>query len=170
MAFNVYKNPASSLHAGFSMLEVIVVIAIIAILATLAVPSQTGRITQKRLVETVELVEPFKAKIATYYLANSGAFPKDNAAADMPDPDKIKGNYLRKVEVRDGVMHLYLGQKLPQNLHEKIISIRPVFIKDEPSSPISWICGVSKVPDGMKSPGRNLTDLEPLFLPGRCRY
>jgi len=150
-------------------MELMIVIAIIAILAMVALPSQTGRITQKRIVESIELIEPFKANVADYYRRNGGNFPKDNAAAGLPDAAKIKGNYLRKVEVRDGVFHLYLGQKIAASLHNKIVSIRPVFVKDEPSVPLSWVCGNNKIPDGMKSPGRNLTDLEVLFLPGRCR-
>lgn len=154
---------------GFSLLELMVVVAIIAIIATLAMPSNIGRITQKRMVETIELVEPYKAFIAASYLSNSGNFPADNAAAGMPDANKIKGNYLRKLEVRDGVMHLTLGQKLPDSLHNKILSIRPVFVKDEPMTPISWICGHADVPAGMHAAGTNLTDLDNTFLPGRCR-
>ena len=154
---------------GFSLIELMVVIAIMAILAMLAIPSQMGRVTQKRIVETLELVEPFKQNIETYYKTNTGAFPKDNAAAGMPDPDKIKGNYLRKLEVRDGVLHLYLGQKLPEQLHEKIVSVRPMFVKDEPSVGLSWVCGNNPKPDGMHSPGKNLTDIDLILLPGRCR-
>ena len=154
---------------GFSLLELMVVVAIIAIIATLAMPSNIGRITQKRMVETIELVEPYKAFIAASYIGSSGTFPKDNAAAGMPEPDKIKGNYLRKLEVRNGVLHLTLGQKLPASLHDKILSIRPVYVKDEPLTPISWICGGAEVPSGMHAAGTDLTDLEQTFLPGRCR-
>jgi len=156
-------------NSGFSLLELMVVIGIIAILATLAIPSNIGRMTQKRVVETVELVEPYKANIASFYLANSGNFPEDNSAAGLPEPNQIIGNYLRKMEVRDGVMHLYLGQKMAESLHDKIISIRPVFVEDSPSSAISWVCGFSEVPSGMTAPGRNLTDVDRMMLPGRCR-
>ncbi|GHA03303.1 hypothetical protein GCM10008090_10400 [Arenicella chitinivorans] len=155
--------------AGFSLLELMVVVAVIAILATLALPSNLGRITQQRMVETIELVEPYKAYVAAYYRGNTGTFPTDNAAAGLPEPSKIKGNYLRKLEIRDGVMHLTLGQKLPESLHDKVLSIRPVFVKDEPSTPISWICGHESVPSGMHAAGTNLTDLDTMFLPGRCR-
>lgn len=156
-------------ESAFSLIEIMVVIAVVAIIATIAMPSQVGRITQQRLVETLELVEPFKAYIESYYRSNGGEFPQDNAAAGMPDANKIKGNYLRKLEVRDGVLHLHLGQKLPTRLHEKIVSVRPVFVEGEPAVPLSWICGNNQLPSGMTSTGRNLTDLDLLFLPGRCR-
>lgn len=146
-----------------------VVIAIIAILATLAIPSKLGETTQKQIVETLELVEPYKSNIAQHYRANGGNFAQDNAAAGLPEPDKIKGNYLRKLEVRDGVMHLHLGQKLPSKLHNKILSLQPVFVQDSINSPVSWICGYNDKPSGMQAAGINLTDIEKTFLPGRCR-
>lgn len=155
--------------AGFTLLEIVMVIAIIAILASLAIPSKMGSITQKRVIETVELVEPYKERIAIYFSTHSGQFPKDNDAIGLPAPDKIIGNYLEKMELRDGVMHLYLGQKLPQQIHHKILSIRPVSVKDSPESPISWICGYNEVPQGMVAPGINLSDVDRIFLPGRCR-
>lgn len=150
-------------------MELMIVIAIVAILATLAIPSQMGATTQKRIVESIELVEPYKAAIVSHFVFSSGEFPEDNDAAGLPAPNKIIGNYLEKMEVRDGAMHLYMGQELPENLHHKILSIRPVFVKDSPGSPISWICGLNPVPDGMTAAGTNLTDLDRMFLPGRCR-
>lgn len=154
---------------GFSLIEIMVVIAIIAILATLAMPSQLGRVTQKRVIETLELVEPYKANISAYYHTHSGEFPANNEDAGLPEPRHIIGNYLQKMEVREGVMHLYLGQNLPQNLHNKIISIQPIFVKESPNSPISWICGLNKTPAGLQAAGLNLTDVDKVFLPGRCR-
>jgi len=157
------------LQYGFSLIEMMLVLAIIAILATIAMPSKLGEITQKRVIETLELVEPYKTSITNYYVLHAGNFPEGNEEAGLPEADKIIGNYMRKMEVRDGAMHLHLGQKLPEQLHNKIISLRPVFVKDSPNSPVSWICGNNEVPSGMTASGTNLTDVEAIFLPGRCR-
>ena len=146
-----------------------VVIAIIAILATLAIPSQTGAITQRKVLESYELVAPYKESIESYFKLHSGEFPNNNEEAGLPEPRKILGNYLEKMEVREGVMHLYFGQKMPEILHGKILSIRPVFVKDSPNSPLSWICGFNDIPDGMTGAGLNLTNMDAIFLPGRCR-
>lgn len=159
----------AKMQNAFTLIEVMLVVAIIAILATLALPSQLGRITQQKIIETIDLVAPYKPKIVNSYRANSGKFPDDNLAAGIPEADKIKGKYLNKVEVRDGAMHLYLGQNLSSGLNNKIISLRPVFIKDSLDSPVSWVCGYEDIPDAMQAAGTNLTDVDKFVLPGRCR-
>lgn len=154
---------------GFSLIEIMVVIAIVAIIATLALPSQTGAITQRKVLESYKLVFPYTENIDAYYKLHAGIFPDNNQAAGLPEPEKILGNYLKKMEVREGVMHLHFGQKMPDAFHGKILSIRPVFVEDSPDSPLSWICGMNDIPSGMIGAGINLTDLDTIFLPGRCR-
>lgn len=155
-------------QSGFSLMELMIVVAIIAIMMTLTIPSQVGKINQQKIVESIELVEGFKENIAQIYHV-TGEFPADNKEAGLPEPRKILGNYLKGVYVKDGAMHLKLGKKASKNLQEKTLSIRPVYVADSRSSPISWVCGDDEVPQGMKVSGFNKTDINKANLPIRCR-
>ena len=145
-----------------------IVIAIIAIMATLAIPSQMGKINQQKVLESIELVEGYKEIIAKVYYT-TGEFPADNKEAGLPEPRKIIGNYLKSLTVKNGAMHLRLGQKTNKHLQEKTLSIRPVFVPNSRNSPVSWICGFDTVPDGMKVSGLNKTNVKRVNLPIRCR-
>jgi len=159
--------PKTLSNKGFTLIEMLVVISIIAILALMAMPSQLNSINQKKVKETIELVEPFKANIRSFYELN-GDFPEDNVAAAMPDADKIIGNYLTSLTVEEGVMHLTFGNKL-KSLEGQKLSIYPVYVDGSPTSPISWICGLDQVPDGMTAAGSNQTNVKRAYLPLSCR-
>lgn len=154
-------------QTGFTLLEIIVVLSIISLLAFMAIPSQSGRYQQIKLVETIELVEPYKANIETSYRL-TGQFPKGNAEASIPEPEKIIGNYLKQMTVEQGAMHLLLGQKL-KSLQGQIVTIFPVYVEGSMASPISWICGYGNIPTGMKAAGENKTTVQKANLPLRCR-
>ncbi len=154
--------------AGFTLMEMLVVLAVLAILATLVLPTSGNRHIQEQVVESLELVERYKANLEAHYLA-TGAFPADNEAAGMPAPKKLIGSYLQRVDVVEGAMHLRFGRKFPESLAGKKLSIRPVVVEDSPASPISWVCGYDSIPEGMHAATDNLTDLELRYLPLRCR-
>ena len=147
------------------------VVAIIAILAAIALPSNVGRLTRHRVNETISLVTPYQYNIKNHYKdpLTLGTFPEDNLTAGIPEPEKILGKYLKRMEVNDGAMHLILGQELPESLHDKIVSLRPIYVEDNPDNGIEWICGHANIPNGMLAAGENLTDIDPLFLPPSCR-
>ncbi len=153
---------------GFTLMEMLVVLAVLAILATMMVPTSGYRNLQQQVLESVELVERYKLPLETSLRA-SGKFAKNNKAAGMPEPDKMIGNYLQSVTVEDGAMHLTFGRKFPESRHGKVLSIRPLMVKDSPASPISWVCGYDDVPEGMEAVGENRTDLDIKALPLRCR-
>ena len=79
------------------------------------------------------------------------------------------GNYLKRVDVVDGAMHLTMGNKFPESLQEGIVSLRPLVVEGSPASPLSWVCGYDAVPEGMKALAENRTSLEQKYLPLRCR-
>jgi len=99
---------AAAALAGFSMIEALAVIAVIAILATLALPSYLDKIIRDQVVEALPLADIAKAPIAAAW-ATSQPLPADNAAADLPAPDKIVNYVVSAVAVRSGAIDITLA-------------------------------------------------------------
>ena len=161
------SNNKSTIKNGFTLIELFVVISIVAILALIALPSQFSRMNQQKVAETIALVTGYKSNIAIFYSFNE-KFPVNNAEADMPEPEKIIGHYLKSLQVENGVMHLTFGNKL-KSQEDEVLSIFPVYVEGSPFSPISWVCGYDSIPDGMTPAGQNKTSIEKTYLPVSCR-
>lgn len=155
--------------SGFTLIEMMVVLSIIAILVTLAIPSSRGRLARPQIEESLSLVADYQQQVVDYYKI-MGEFPADNAVIGMPAPDRIVGNYLAAVTLDRGALHLELGNKIGEGLSGQVVSLYPVYVQGSANSPVSWVCGISAVPDGMTAAGDNLTTVEMIFLPSRCRY
>ena len=153
---------------GFTLIEVLIVLAIVAILLTLAIPNTSNRITQQRIHDTIQLVAMYQPMIEKYYHLNN-RFPNNHQDINLPEPDHIIGHYLQATEIQSGSIHLILGNKLPPSMHGKIVSLRPVVVKDSPLSPISWVCGYDDAPHPLEPVSNNRTNVEPDFLPLGCR-
>jgi type IV pilus assembly protein PilA len=153
---------------GFTLIEMLVVIAIIAILAMIAMPSPDPTIARRQVIESMELVEDYK-KLVAFYHKSTQVFLKDNKEAGIPAADKLLGNYVDRIDLKDGAFHVHFGNKAHPNIKNKTLSIQPVMVKGSPESPISWICGKAAVPAGMQAVGENRTDLELKDLPLGCR-
>lgn len=78
---------------GFTLIEMAVVLGVIAILATMSLPLYIERNVQQQVKEGVAFAEFMQSGVALAY-ALTGVLPKDNAAAGLPAPDKIIGNYV----------------------------------------------------------------------------
>ncbi|ENS9133113.1 hypothetical protein F1M83_002159, partial [Neisseria gonorrhoeae] len=67
-------------------------------------PCRQGWIPARAQVsEAILLAEGQKSAVTEYYL-NNGEWPKDNGAAGVASPSDIKGKYVQKVEVNNGVV------------------------------------------------------------------
>jgi len=153
---------------GFTLIEIMVVVAIIAILALMALPSPDPAIARKQVVESMELIEDYK-KLVAFYNKSTQVFLKDNKEAGIPAADKLLGNYVDRIDLKDGAFHIHFGNKAHPNIKGKTLSVQPIMVQGSPESPISWICGKAAVPTNMKAVGENRTDLELKDLPLNCR-
>jgi type IV pilus assembly protein PilA len=154
---------------GFTLIELMIVMAILSILATMALPSFQDRVIRSQVQEALNLSEIAQKSIEDYYTATK-TLPENNVEAGLPSPEKIIGNYVTGVDVRNGVIDVHLGNKINKHAEKKIVSIRPAIVEGEPVVPITWIHGYASVPKGMTVVGENRSDILPRLLPISCRY
>lgn len=150
------------------MVEVMVVVAILAILALVALPSFQERIVRAQIVEAAPLADIVKAPVASSWTA-SGKFPKDNAAAGLPVPEKIVSNYVKSVVLEQGAVHITFGNKAHNAIQNKVLTFRPAVVEDAKVVPVSWICGRATAPQQMQLRGVDKTSIDDKFLPLNCQ-
>ncbi|ENV5781021.1 pilin [Neisseria gonorrhoeae] len=88
--------------------------------------------------EAILLAEGQKSAVTEYYL-NHGIWPKDNTSAGVASsPTDIKGKYVQKVEVNNGVVTATMASSNVNNeIKDKKLSL---WAKRENGS-VKWFCG-----------------------------
>lgn len=154
-------------NAGFTLMELMVVLAVMAILAMLAMPSVAYRTTRTQIGESLELIKTMKESVNLFYVV-SKKFPHNNIDAGIPKAELLIGNYVERIDLVDGAFNITFGKKAHSAIANKVLSLRPMVVKGSPESPISWVCGMSPVPEGMIASGANETTVSPSYLPLGC--
>ena len=154
--------------AGFTWLELLAVVVVIAILAMLAIPGLQETALRKQVSEALKLASVATTGVQLAYTLK-GEMPANNAAAGIPEPDKIVGNQVKAVNVEAGAVTLTFGNNAAKGLHDKHLTLRPAVVPGEARVPIAWICGATPVPTGMEVTGVDKTDIQPSWLPVDCR-
>ena len=155
-------------QTGFTLIELMIVIAIIGILASIAIPAYQDYTIRAQVVESFSITGEMKLSIRDFY-KDRGRFPVDNVEAGVPAPQHLIGNFVTKVEVVEGAMHVEFGNYVNGNLAGETLTIRPIFVSASPTSPISWICGYREPPNGMETVGEDRTTLQNKHMPASCR-
>ncbi|MFC3149819.1 pilin [Litoribrevibacter euphylliae] len=153
---------------GFTLIELMVVVAIIGILASVAMPQYHTYIHRSEVTEALGMAANIREDITAYYVERL-EFPKNNQQAGVPAPDKLIANRITGVEVKDGAIHVTLGNKVAKPLQGKVLSFRPATVNGSPTSPISWLCGYDEPVTGMSAIGENRTSVDEEYLMASCR-
>lgn len=153
---------------GFSLMEILIALAIVGVLATLALPGLYDGLVRDQVIESSPLIDTARKKVAAYW-AGSGTMPRNNLDAGLPPPDKLVGNYVRSIVVRDGVIDVEFGNKASGALAGKILTFRPAVVEDTPMVPVAWVCAGSAPPGGMSVRGEDRTNVPSPVLPVNCR-
>jgi type IV pilus assembly protein PilA len=155
-------------RAGFTLIELLVVIAIIAILALIAMPNVQDKLVRDQIVEATKIADIAKTPIASAW-STTKTLPADNAAAGLPQADKIVGNYVSAVTVEGGAIHITFGNHANAGILGKVLTLRPAVVEDAPVVPVAWVCAKAGVPDKMTAQGTDRTTVPLQFLPLNCR-
>jgi len=126
------------IQKGFTFIELMVVVLIIIELAAVAIPAYTDYLLRSKVSEAMLLSITVKQAIIDYY-AYHGKFPANNQAAGILEPEFLQGNYVSKIEVIEGVIHITLGNHAGFSLTGLIFTLRPEVVADYPSR-ILWSC------------------------------
>lgn len=153
---------------AFTLIELMIVVSIIAMLATLAMPSYQDRMIRSQVSEGLVLAG-FAQQAVEAYRARHQRLPTDNAAAGLPAPELVVGNYVDALTVTDGVLTITYGNRANRHLRGQKLALRPAVVPAHAVVPIAWVCGNASVPERMQVAGINTTTLPATQLPVDCR-
>ncbi|HGN6400454.1 TPA: pilin, partial [Neisseria gonorrhoeae] len=115
-----------------------------------------------------------KSAVTEYYL-NHGIWPKDNTSAGVASPaSNIKGKYVQKVEVNNGVVTATMASS---NVNKEIQGKRLSLWARRENGSVKWFCGQPvKRDDGKAKAGnddvtddKNNNGIDTKHLPSTCR-
>jgi len=130
---------------------VLLIVPTVGILAAIAIPAYQDYTIRAQVYEGFSLSEQPKNAIVRYYESN-GEFPPDNAAAGLPAPEDLYGNYVSSVTIDGSLIIVTYGNQANATIHDHAL----LFGLDADALPAyNWLCASE--------------DLEPRHVPSVCR-
>ncbi|EPH9402275.1 pilin [Neisseria gonorrhoeae] len=164
----------NTLQKGFTLIELMIVIAIVGILAAVALPAYQDYTARAQVSEAILLAEGQKSAVTGYYL-NNGEWPEDNTSAGVASASDIKGKYVQKVEVNNGVVTAEMNSS---NVNKEIKDKRLSLWAKRQDGSVKWFCGQPvKRDDGKAKAGNDDVakddaagkKIDTKHLPSTCR-
>ncbi|HFA7879002.1 TPA: pilin [Neisseria gonorrhoeae] len=87
--------------------------------------------------EAILLAEGQKSAVTEYYL-NHGKWPENNDEAGVASPGEIKGKYVQKVEVNNGVVTATMASS---NVNKEIQGKKLSLWAKREAGSVKWFCG-----------------------------
>ncbi|EMT0214295.1 pilin [Neisseria gonorrhoeae] len=121
--------------------------------------------------EAILLAEGQKSAVTEYYL-NHGIWPKDNTSAGVASPaSNIKGKYVQKVEVNNGVVTATMASS---NVNKEIKDKRLSLWARRQAGSVKWFCGQpvtrnAGTDDAVKDVTAGNDKIDTKHLPSTCR-
>ncbi|EMT3389515.1 pilin, partial [Neisseria gonorrhoeae] len=118
--------------------------------------------------EAILLAEGQKSAVTEYYL-NNGEWPKDNGSAGVASASTIKGKYVQKVEVTNGVVTATMASS---NVNKEIKDKKLSLWARRQDGSVKWFCGqpvkrgAGKADDVTKD---DAGKIDTKHLPSTCR-
>nr|WP_101128910.1 pilin [Neisseria meningitidis] len=127
----------NTLQKGFTLIELMIVIAIVGILAAVALPAYQDYTARAQVSEAILLAEGQKSAVTEYYL-NHGEWPANNSSAGVASSTDIKGKYVQKVEVKNGVV---TATMLSSGVNNEIKGKKLSLWAKRQNGSVKWFCG-----------------------------
>ncbi|ENX0202223.1 pilin [Neisseria gonorrhoeae] len=119
--------------------------------------------------EAILLAEGQKSAVTEYYL-NNGIWPENNGDAGVASSSSIKGKYVQKVEVNNGVVTATMASS---NVNKEIKDKRLSLWAKRQAGSVKWFCGqpvtrTDKAKDAVTD-ANDANKIETKHLPSTCR-
>ncbi|HEZ1601585.1 TPA: pilin [Neisseria meningitidis] len=120
--------------------------------------------------EAILLVEGQKSAVTEYYL-NHGIWPSDNSAAGVASSADIKGKYVQKVEVNNGVITATMASS---NVNNEIKGKKLSLWAKRQAGSVKWFCGqpvtrtAADSDDVAAANGKTADNINTKHLPSTC--
>ncbi|HGG7925800.1 TPA: pilin [Neisseria meningitidis] len=160
----------NTLQKGFTLIELMIVIAIVGILAAVALPAYQDYTARAQVSEAILLAEGQKSAVTEYYL-NHGIWPANNNSAGVASSTDIKGKYVQKVEVNNGVV---TAEMKSSGVNKEIQGKKLSLWAKRQNGSVKWFCGqpvtrANANNTDTAATGKGTDKIDTKHLPSTCR-